>query len=201
MAHAIEADVDVAVLPALRYGKGAAIGANGVGHVVFIGEPRRTVGHDAERRAVIFKRILRVAVQRLVPRLVVIQPPYLPARGHVDVRPRSVVEVLGAPAGKGLRRDAYPLELPLAVQRLVVRRQRQVVLGDVGLRGRRYGQRVCRFAVDTCCQGIVPLLAGLGRGGCRGQCGHHDDKLLLVVHSECFVQLLSILDAKVIIFS
>ena len=160
--HTVEAHVDVAVLPGAGDGKGAAVGAHGVGHRVVVGVVAGTAGHDREGLLVIGERVPHpVHVQRLVPRHVVVQSPHLPARWHVDGRPAGVGKVLGAPGVLGVRGVAHPLELPLAVQRLEPGRQRHVVLGDVGLRRYGYGDGVSRLAVHAGYQGVVPLLAGL----------------------------------------
>ena len=95
VAHAVEAHVDVAVFPVGRNSKGATIGAHGVGHRAVIGEPARTVGHDAIGRLVEREGIGHVTIERLIPRLSVSQAPYLPAAGHVDVGPRRIAIVLG----------------------------------------------------------------------------------------------------------
>ena len=172
VAHAVEAHEDiVAGEPVGVHRECLAVSAHGIGHRTVIGEPPRTLGHDAERRAVILERVLRVAVERLVPRLVVVQAPHLPARGHVDVGPGSVVVVRCTHGGGGLRRRVHPLELPLPVEREVVGRQRHVVLHGVSLRGHGQAVGMCRLAVNTRCERVVPLLARLGIHASYGEEG------------------------------
>ena len=78
--HAIEAHEDIAARqPVGVHGERLAVGAHGVWHRAVIGEPSWTLGHHAERRLVVFKGVLRIAVKRLVPVLVVVQSPNLPA--------------------------------------------------------------------------------------------------------------------------
>ena len=90
-----------------------------------------------------------------------IQPPYLPTAGHVNIGPGGVVEVLGAPFLLGAGGLGHPLELPRTVERLVVRRLTDVVLVDVGFRCHRDTDGMCRFSVNTGFQGVVPFLTCL----------------------------------------
>ena len=150
VAYAVEAHIDI--VPRETVGGNVEVtpvGANGIGHRAVVGEPTWTLSHDAVSLLVEREGIGHVTIQRLVPRFVVVQAPYLPTRRHVDIGPRCIVVVLGAHRCRCLRWCVHPLELPHAVQRLIERRQRQVVLHNVGLALHRQCSSVSGFSVHT----------------------------------------------------
>ena len=107
-----------------RYIEMLTISSYRIGHVTVVLKPAWTLGHHAIVRLVKRERIGHVAIEWLVPRLIMIQTPNLPAGGYVDVCPRGVVIVLLTHIRCGQRRLFYPIELPSAIKRLIVGRER-----------------------------------------------------------------------------
>ena len=116
MSHSIETHIHLPVLPVRRDGELTAIRAHRVGHVTLIGEPARALSHHTVRVLVVRERICHIAVQGLVPILVVVQPIHLPARRHIDVAPCSIVIVLLTHFRVHLAGVRHPVELPCAIQ-------------------------------------------------------------------------------------
>ena len=165
VAHTVETHIHFPTLPVGWHGELAAIGAHGVGHVALVGEPARTVGHHAVGGLVEREGIGHIAVERLVPALVVAQSIDLPAGGNINVRPGGIVVVHCTKSVPHLAGVGRPVELPRTVERLVVGRCRHVVLRHVALARHGDGKGVGRFAVDTRHGRVVPLLACLGKYG------------------------------------
>ena len=125
-----------------RYIEMLTISAYRIGHATVVLKPARAIGHHAIVRLVKRERISHVAIERLVPRLIMFQTPNLPAGGYVDICPRGVIIVLLTHIRFGQRRIFYPIEFPLTIKRLIVGRERQIILYHIGLAGHRQGSRM-----------------------------------------------------------
>ena len=139
----------------------AAIGTHWVGHIAVIGEPSRTVGHNAICRFVERERVGHITIERLVPRLVVVQSPYLPAARHIDVRPSGIIVFFCTHSRCCLRRCVHPLELPNAVERLIIGGQRQVVLGHISLVSHRQRNGMGRLTIHARYLRVIPFFSRL----------------------------------------
>ena len=139
MADAVEAHIDIATSPLGRNGEVATVGTYRILLATRIGKPTGTFGHHAIGRLIIGEGIAGIAIEGLVPRLVVVQSPDLPAAGHIDIGPCGIIEILFKPLLLSAGRHAYPLELPNTIERLIVGRERHVVLRHSVVRGHGYG--------------------------------------------------------------
>ena len=163
MAGTVETHIDFAPVPAGRSGERAAVAAHRVLHRRVVGEPRRTVGHDAIGILVITEGICHVAIQRLVPRLAMADAIYLPCRRHVYIIPCGSVVVLGIKCSRNLRGVAHPTKLPNTVKAEEERRSLHVVGTDSIFADKRDGQSVSRLTVHVRDTDIVPLLQSLAK--------------------------------------
>ena len=108
MSNAVEPNIHVAPCPLSWNREMPAVGAHGIGHVAVIGEPTGTVSHHAVGRLIEREGICHVAVQWLVPVLVVMKSIYLPARRNIDISPVGVVVVFAAVVHVGQCRAFHP---------------------------------------------------------------------------------------------